>query len=714
MPSLSLRAMLLSASVLTLAPPAFAEETGAQEAETGGELVVTGIRQAYQGEFEPRETPQSVAIITSSAIADTGAVRLAEALDLNASVSRQNDLGGFFDSFAVRGFAGDENFPSNYLVNGFNGGRGFGGPRDTAGIERIEILRGPTAALFGRGEPGGTINLVTKQPIFGRTTGYVAGQYGSFDRVRGEVDANLAIGETFAMRLIGYGEEAGSFRNRPDSDRYGFLPSIAARLGDSTTVRYDLEWTQARAPFDRGTIAPNGQFGLISRDLFLGEPGDGRHEATVVGHQLQVEHRFSESWSLLVGGSHRETSLEGFSSDPELVRGRQKLYTDGRSLSRQRRSRDYDATHLVVRAELAGDFSLGGLRNRILFGVDYDDFENDQLFRRIRPPAVSGNPTDQAGYVIDILNPVYGRFPSPTPGALTDRLDRQRSTGFYLQDQVTLSDTLSIRFGGRYDSFRLSAVNRLNGLSQDRDYNRFSPQFGAVFTASDAVSFYATYSEGFRPNLGADAAGNLFDPEYSSSYEAGMKFGLLDDAVQGSLAVFTMNKRNVLVSDQVNPGAFITIGKARSRGVEFDLTGRLPGDIEALLSYAFIDAESRANVLEPNFNLPVRIGDPLINIPRHTLAMQLAKTVELGSSTLRFGAGVHHVGRRLGETATTFYLPAHTLTRVFANWTVSERLEVYGTINNLLNETWYANSFATLFIQPGTPREATIGVRIRF
>lgn len=712
-----MRTSLIALAAALLATPAIAEQ-GASDRPSAGdassELVVTGVRQAYRGEFAPREAPQSIGEIDSAAIEDAGALRLPEALDLVASVSRQNNLGGFFDAFAVRGFAGDENFPSNYLVNGFNGGRGFGGVRDTAGIERIEVLRGPTAALYGRGEPGGTVNLVTKQADLGRLFGAATLQIGSFDRYRGDLDANLPLGESVAVRLIGYAEEAGSFRNRPDSDRRGFLPSVTVRLGPDTTARYDLEWTQTRAPFDRGTIAPDGQFDFVSRRLFLGEPGDGRHVADVVGHQLQLEHRLSGAWSLLIGGSYRDTSLEGFSSDPELVRSRQRLYQDGRSLSRQRRSRDYDAEHLVLRGELAGDVELGGMRHRVLLGIDFDDYRNDQVFRRFRPPAVSGNPTAQAGYVLDLLNPVYGRFPLPTPGPLTDRLDEQRAVGFYLQDQITLSDRFAVRFGGRYDSYNLRSLNRLNADADERDYQQFSPQFGIVFTATPQLSLYAAYGEGFRPNLAADAAGNLFDPETSRSYELGAKFGLLDDAIQGTVALFSMNKRNVLAADPINPGFSTTIGAARSQGLEFDLTGRLPGNVDVILSYAYMDAESRANVLDPNFGLQIRTGDPLLNIPRHTLAAQIAKTVEAGGTSLRFGAGVQHSGRRLGETATTFFLPSHTLVRVFAEWTVSENVEAFVTINNLFNETWYANSFATLFLQPGTPRDSTVGVRLRF
>jgi len=117
-------------------------------------LAVTGARQAYQGNFSPLETPQSELKIDLEALEDAGALNLNQALDLSASVARQNNFGGLWNSFALRGFVGDENLPSNYLVNGFNAGRGFGGSRDLSGIESVEVLKGPRAALFGRGEPG--------------------------------------------------------------------------------------------------------------------------------------------------------------------------------------------------------------------------------------------------------------------------------------------------------------------------------------------------------------------------------------------------------------------------------------------------------------------------------------------------------------------------------------------------------------------------------
>lgn len=704
-------AVLLASTVFCAASPAFAEETADPE------ITVTGIRQAYQGEFEQKEIPQAVAVIDAKLLEENNILRLTDALDLNASVARQNNFGGLWDAFAVRGFAGDENLPSGYLVNGFNGGRGFGGARDVAGVERIEVLKGPAAALYGRGEPGGTVNIVTKRAEFGDFKGSASGLYGSFDRIRFDADTNIPIGENIAVRLIGFSEKSDSFRATVDSKRYGLLPSIAIKLGEDTTLSYDLEWTRSQADFDRGVVAPNGVLGVMSRRNFLGEPGDGPLKANVTGHQLQLQHDFSDDWSLLLGTSYRETDLEGFSSEAELAGSRQFL---GRAatlnlLSRQRRFRDYEGEHFVVRGEVSGDFELAGLRHRLMIGADYDEFDNSQLFLRFRPGSVTATSTEAAQYAINILNPVYGRFPLPLPGPQTNRLDQQKAVGAYVQDQISLSDAVQIRVGLRYDDYSVRSLNRTANFAQRRSFNRVSPQFGLVIKASEVLSFYGAYGEGFRSNLGARANGEVFDPEYSKSFELGAKFSLLGDALNGTLSVFNLAKRNVLAADVANPGFSIPIGKAGSTGVEFDLTGKLPGNLDLLFSYAYVDAKAKADVLDPNFSLQIRSGDPLINIPKHSLNAQLSKRFAIGDGRgLTFGAGVQHVSKRLGETATTFFLPKYTLVRAFANIEVMEGLELFGDVKNLFNETYYTTSFARLWVAPGAPRTATVGVRVRF
>ncbi|WP_333807915.1 TonB-dependent siderophore receptor [Phenylobacterium sp.] len=709
MNSASKSTLLLTAALACVAGPALAES-----ASSVSEVVVTGQRQAYRGQFTPEETPQSLAVISQRILQDNNITGLTEALDLNAGVARQNNFGGLWDAYAVRGFAGDENLPSGYLVNGFNGGRGFGGPRDVAGVERIEILKGPNAALFGRGEPGGTVNIVTRKARFGETGGEVSASVGAFNARRADADVNLAAGEVVGARLIGFYEEAESFRRTVNTERYGFLPSFGFRLGEDTTVTYDLEITRQKAPFDRGVPAIGGVLGKVDRRTFLGEPGDGPIMADATGQQLEIQHDFSPAWSLLLGAGFRTTSLSGFSTEAELAASRQKLNVDGKSLSRQRRFRDYEADHGVLRAEVSGDFQALGVRHRLLVGADFDRFENSQLFLRFRPAAVSGNPSDQAANVIDVLKPVYGRFPLPAPGPQTNRLDVQEAAGLYLQDQISLSDALQIRLGVRYDDFSLESVNRATGVSQSRSESRLSPQVGLVWTASPSLSLFAAYGEGFRSNIGATAKGEIFDPEVSRAFEAGLRFTLLEGDLSGTLAVFSMRKSQVLAADPANPGFSLPIGKAGSQGLEFDLNGRLPGGVEALLSYAYVEAEARSDVLDPNFSLQIRKGDRLINVPRHSLNAQLARDFDLGETEVRLGAGVQHVGERLGETATKFELPAYTLVRLFGAWRATERVEVFGEVQNLFDETYYTNSFATLWVQPGAPRTGSVGVRLRF
>ena len=678
------------------------------------QIVVAGVRQAYRGDFALSEIPQSIDVINAATLEENSIIRLNDALDLNASVARQNTLGGLWDSFAIRGFAGDENIPTGYLVNGFNGGRGFGGERDTAGIERIEVLKGPAAALLGRGEPGGTVNLVTKQAQIGDTFGTLGVQFASFDRLRSEADVNVAITDSISARLIGYIEDGDTFRDTVEEYRWGFLPSIGVAIGPDTRLTYDLEKTHVEVPFDRGIVVLNGDFDTVPRDRYLGEPGDGDHIARAEGHSLRLQHDFSGAWSLLLGGSIRDTLLTGTSSDPELAVSRQPIFQDGRSLSRQRRSRVYDSRQLVVRGEVSGQFATGGLHHRILIGADHDEFDNLQDFRRVRPPSVASDPSDEAAYVIDILDPVYGRFPLPTPLPQNNRLDEQKSTGFFVQDQIELIDRLQVRIGARFDDFTLRTENYLTAVDSERSDSRISPQFGVVYELAPALMLYAAYGEGFRANIGTDANGRIFDPEISKSMEAGAKLSLLNGALTGTFTFYQLEKNNVLASDTNNPGFSVAIGEARSRGVELDLDGRLPGGVDVLLSYAYVDAQSRSSVLDPNFSFVIEPGDPLINIPDHTLNLQASKAFQIGGRRAKLGGGVQYVGERLGATGTDFVLPDHTLARLFGEVDVLQDVTLYGTIANVFDADWYANSYSQLWVQPGAPRTATVGIRAGF
>jgi iron complex outermembrane receptor protein len=686
----------------------------AQEPSPGASLdaiTITGTRQAYKGDFSRLETPQAEQSIDAETLRASGALDLTRALDLSASVARQNNFGGLWNAFALRGFVGDENLPSNYLVNGFNAGRGFGGPRDLSGIESIDVLKGPRAAVFGRGEPGGTVNLVTKRPTF-KTAGELRLSAGSFETYRADADWTTPLSEAVAVRLIGFAEDAGSFRDTVETRKYGASPSLAWRISPQSRLVYELELSHQEIPFDRGVLAINGKLGQIPQSRFLGEPGDGPLKADVQGHQFEFQHDFSNDWSALAGFTSRKTSLEGFSTEAELAANRQRLLVDGRTLTRQRRFRDYDASYQVIRGEINGRFQLAGLQHRLIFGVDADRFENDQVFLRARAPTLASNPTAAQQQAIDIFNPVYGSYTLPTPTPLTNRVETQKSVGVFAQDQINLSERLQLRLGARFDDYRQTLLNRANNQTSSQKEARTSPQLGVVYRAGDALSLYATYGENFRPLSGADAQGNGFEPNQSTSVEAGAKFSL--GGIDGTVAVFQVKQKNILVAADASAATQLAIGKARSQGLEIDLQGEITKDLSLWASYAYVDAKTSNTFNDPNFGVAVPAGSRLLNVPKHTLSLQLVNSMAVAGRGLQFGGGLLYVGQRSGEFTTNFKLPAYTVARAFAAYGLTKSTTLRLDVDNLFNETYYTNSFSALWVQPGTPRSARVSAAFKF
>jgi len=676
-------------------------------------VLVLGTKQAYRGQFELLETPQVDLELSQELLQQAGALDLNQALDLSASVARQNNFGGLWNAFAVRGFVGDENLPSNYLVNGFNAGRGFGGSRDLSGVESVEVLKGPRAALYGRGEPGGTINLVTKRPTFDES-GSVEVAVGRFNALRTDVDYTTPLSSDLAIRLVGFYEDADSFRDTIETRRIGASPSIAWRVNDRSELIYEMEFSDQEVPFDRGVLAVNDQLGAISRNTFLGEPGDGPMTAEVLGHQLEYSYSFSDEWSVRLGYNSRDTELEGFSTEPELSGSRQLLYTDSETLTRQRRYRHYDASYTVFRGELEGQFQLGDAQHRIIIGVDSDDFENDQVFRRVRSPSLASDPSLEQLQAINIFNPVYGQYALPEPGPQADRVETQESTGIFFQDQISLSEALQIRVGGRFDDYDQRLVNRRSNSTATSSASRFSPQFGFVYRSSETTSLYVSYGENFRPLSGTDSQGNGFDPNQSVSLEAGVKFAMLDGGLGATISVFRVQQENILVVDDPSAFTYAAAGEAQSRGIELDISGTLPGDIELWTSVAYVDAEITNDFFDPNFGRQIEAGASLLNIPELTATVQFAKDFQLNGSPMQIGAGLLHVGDRLGYFGTDFELPSYTTARVFAAYEVTPNLEIRADIDNLFDEELYVNSFSELWVQPGAPSTWRISARVSF
>lgn len=694
-------------------------------------IVVTGQRQAYVGDFPVQDIPQNIQSLTGTVLKDMGITRLDNALDLVSGVSHMNNYGGLWDAYSFRGFAGDaNNVPSGFLVNGF-ATRGFSGPRDASSVERIDVLKGPTAALFGRGEPGGTVNIVTRKPEFTQK-GSVQVQAGSWNNYRVDADFTSPLTDTLAFRINGAFEDADSYRDYVHSRKIFITPSVLWKMSDKTSISYELEFTSQEIVFDRGIPIFNSDFSRLPPSRFVGEPGDPPTKIDTLGHQVQVQHDFSDKWSLLVGGAYRTTHLRSFQEVAELVAGRQPFLvgpTAGTLLSRQRRFTDAKTENIIGRAEITGHFDIFGMANTLVVGGDYDYFKFTNLQVRSRPASGAAtvdftNPANIANYnAIDVFNPNYGAYPLPNAYSnfVYNRLEKDFAWGAYFYDQIDLTSWLKIRAGGRYDEFRqhFSTYNLAGAPTAARpiyqNVHRFSPQGGVVIQPTETISLYGSFGRGFRPNNGAAFSGSTFQPETSESYEVGAKFLSANKKISATVALYTMSKTNILTADPANAGFVIAVGGARSKGVEFDLNAKLPYGFNLIGSYAYTDAYWTANFNDPDFSQPIRAGDPLIGVSKHSGNVLLTKDFMIGGTRkANIGAGVQYIDKRLGETAANYYLPSATLVRVIGSVDVTDNLRVSGNVDNLFNKRWFANSYSALWTYPGAPRSFSVRANYRF
>jgi iron complex outermembrane receptor protein len=707
---------------------AFAQTPDDESKDTA--IIVTGQRQAYIGDLPVQDIPQNIQTLSADLLKTIGVTRLDNALDMVSGVSHLNNFGGLWDAYAFRGFAGDaNNVPSGFLVNGFNG-RGFSGPRDTSSVERIDVLKGPTSALFGRGEPGGTVNIVTKKPEF-HQKGSIQIQGGSYNNYRVDADYTSPLTDNLAFRINGAYEDAESYRDTVHTKKIFITPSMLWKLNDKTSLSYELEFSSQKIPFDRGIPIYNNDFTRLPPSRYLGEPGDAPVKIDTLGHQLQLQHDFNDKWSLLVGGAYRTTHLRGIQEVAELVAGRQPFLvgpTAGTILSRQRRFSDSQSENIIGRAEITGHFDVVGMANTLVVGVDYDYFKFTSYQTRSRPPGGAAtvdfsNPANMALYnAIDVFNPVYGAYAAPDASAnfVYDRLEKDFAWGSYFYDQVDLTPWLKVRVGGRFDNFRQHyTTHNVNGVANTpslyQNVDKFSPQGGIVVQPTESLSFYGSYGKGFRPNNGADVNNNTFLPETSESYEVGAKFLSADKKISATLALYTMSKTNILTADPSNAGFVIAIGGARSKGIEFDVNAKLPYGFNLIGSYAYTDAYWTSNFNDPDFALPIRAGDPLIGVSKNSGNVMLTKDFMIGGTRkATFGGGVQYIDKRLGETAANFYLPSATLTRLIGSVDLTDNLRLSGNVENLFDVRWFANSYSALWTYPGAPRTFSVRANYKF
>jgi iron complex outermembrane receptor protein len=639
------------------------------------------------------ETPQSISVVPAQVVEDIGATRLEDALDYAGGVERGNNFGGQgLTEFLVRGFSTQEFYRNGFAVN-----RGYPNMPDANALERIEVLRGPASMLYGRGDPGGTFNIVSKQPQAERRT--VLGSQVNTDGLRrGTLDTTGALDESaaFTYRLNLVAEGSDSFRDHVESERYNIAPVLRWQLSDDTALILEGDYLHNRHPLDRGLTRYPNQAGDLSRDRFLGEESAGKLTNQNATTQLRLEHQLDSQWMLRGGIQYLDGSLDGGAVENN------GLAADGRTVGRNYSERWLNWNDLAVQANLEGHFDAAGVVHTLLLGVEFDDFNYDSQIDR------SGGATGD--FPIDLYDPVYGQ-PLPALTRTTTYDDENlKSYAFFLQDQITLTERLTAQVGARLERFEQRYENKLTPAgSWDQAHNAVSPRFGLIYDLTEELAVYANTSRSFKPNRGADRSSQAFDPEEGIAHEVGVKYELPEHDLSVTAALFHITKENVLTSDPVDSNYQVAAGEARSRGFDISVAGNITPQWRMIGGYAYVDAE-----VTESSSASMPVGTRLANVPRHSF--NLLDTYEFAEGPLAglgVGMGVKYVGdRKGGATSTAFDMDAYTTVDLLAYYPLTERVRLNLNLNNLFDEEYEERAWGNIWAYPGAPRTLQAGIAI--
>jgi len=531
------------------------------------------------------ENPQPVAIVTHEIIEQQQARQLSEVLQNVNGLYVTSSRGNSQDSFGGRGFVfGNDNiFKNGARVNSavFP---------EVSGLERVEVLKGGSAMLYGNVAAGGVINLITKKPRF-ENGGSVGLNVGSWNSYKPTVDLYGPFSKKVAFRVKGTYENAESFRDVVSSEKYYFNPSFVFNLGEKSQLIVEADYLKHdfTPDFGIGTITELDDSyslnNLLKRSDFLGADWQYQHVQQATSG-ITFNHQFSDNWTLSAVASYQNYTKDYFGTERvQWKRGADGRIGWDRPLGRSYTEQNYGALQFNVN----GEFNTGSVRHKILVGTDGDYGNNDTYtyFDKATGKEITsktyygtnGNRIDGTIYLDDPASWASGMMPE------TERLKRSRNPlqrfGVYVQDFIELSDQFKVLAGLRWSYLENKAKETTTFLNGEMSKSpgsvdrAFSPKAGLVYTPNENLSLFATYTNSFSANTGVDENLSALKPSIIDQYEVGMKKNFWNNAVALNLSVYQILNRNFYqaAENPIRPDVKEFAGKMRSRGVELDITG---------------------------------------------------------------------------------------------------------------------------------------------
>ena len=675
--------------VLSVTPQ---DTTAQEEPDEEIEVIATGEAQEEEDGYNPtdsstaigtntpiKDTPLSIDVVPQEVIEDRNVRELGDALETVGGVVSDGGRG-----LSVAG--------PNFLVRGFDVNTGIfrdgvpsnsSSPLSSNDLERVEVLKGPASILFGQGQPGGIINLVSKKPL---DEPFYSASFsaGNFNTYEGAIDLSGPLNEskTVKYRLNLSYENYESFRDFVDGERFLVSPTLTWDIGQNTSINFYGQYESFSETIDNGILAQGDDIVDIPLSRFLSEDfAELENDELRIGYRLN--HRFDDTWSIRHALEYNEYETVqlglGFDDFDE---------TTG-ELTRDESAQDDRFQRWFTNAEAIAEFNTGSVEHQVLFGVEYlsnidkQAFDDDDIFD-----------------TINVFNPVYNNNPFEfTPVFFRD--DNVDSVGVYLQDQVDLLPNLIVLAGVRFDYVdQFRTVQELGSEREEfeQDDSDFTPRFGIIYKPIEPISVYASYTTSYLPAFGDfrnPADDSTFDPEMGRQFEVGVKTDINQD-LSFTFAAFDIRKQNVITEDPENPDFLVQTGEVTSRGIELNLGGEILPGWNITTAYTYLDAF----VSEDNTDI---VDNELRNVPDNQFSLWTTYDIQQGSlDGLGFGLGFLALSDRQGDLDNSFTVPGYFRTDAALfykrdNWRTQLNVE------NLFDIEYFASGRGRSSVQPGDP-----------
>jgi iron complex outermembrane receptor protein len=678
-----------------------------------------------------QDTPMSVQVVTREVIDDQASNTI---LDVIKNVSGiQAPPGGYYDNFYIRGFSTSVDTYRNGLK--LNSMRGV---PDMAFVDHIEVAKGPSSMLYGRVQPGGLVNTVTKRPQ-AQAAYSIQQKFSSWDNYRTVIDATGGINadNTLRYRIMGAYDTGNSWvdlqqhDNLAGSINLSWIPSSRFEL-NMQIEGYDkkmtnVAYTAQQIPVPTGSNRPLN----LPRNWTQNDPVMWSNYPAVEKSAL-----FSYDWTFAFNDDWKLINRFGYSiiDDTQSMMTPLVFTPSTGMMTRRINYNIVDRNVLTTNLDLIGNFSTWGVKHKLLTGFDYTYHRT--IYKGYRQSGTLPTPGVPA---LNVYAPTYGNVNIATltrtiNPSLSNILYYQNmdNPGVYIQDQISLGDHLEVLLGARHDwTFEPVTVSNMVGTTGAACYPKCdgrlnpntpkeqatSPRAGLLYKFSDQFSLYGSYSKSFgSSNSSAQTYdGSRPPPQIGVQYELGGKASLWDDTVTASITLFDLYQRNRMTADPSHTGFSLPVGEVRSKGIELDVAGQITKHINLIGSYTYNDAEI---IKDSTIGASSILGKAWLGVPKNSGSIwaKYDFTPEAADSWA-LGAGAYLNGMRQGNNANTFQLPGYTRIDTM----LSYRTKAYGhpisaqlNVQNLFDKHYFEATDGGSNAYYGTPRTISGTVSFRF